>query len=255
VRSELSGWRTWVAGMAGFLVGCSSGAPLPGAAPSRQNATRYNMARVYLEQGKVQESIRALEGLLKDDPKNADAHNLLGVVYWSISRREEARSEFEKALDLDEYMSDARVNLGVILSEEGEYSKAEAEFRRALDDRTYATPEKPLVNLAVNHLKLGRAGEAMTDAQEAIRRNPRYARAYEIYVEALQKADPGATGTEYRTLLRDMDRSQDFHLNLAEAFLKENDSRHARAHFRRVVALDPASEQAGKARQALEKLP
>jgi Tfp pilus assembly protein PilF len=193
--------------------------------------------------------------VLKENPRHAEARNLLGLVHWSVGRRAEARGEFARALEINPYFSDARVNLGVIMSEEGHFGEAEAEFQRALDDKTYPTPEKPLVNLAVNLMKQGRPRQALERAERAIRTNPRYTRAFEVFVQALQGAERDGAGVEYRTLLRDLDRSQDFHLNLAQAFLKENDSRRARAHLQRVVALDSASEQATRARQALEKIP
>lgn len=236
-------------------LGCASRSR-PAISPvTREVSTRYNLARIYLEQGKVQESIRLLHEVLEEEPRHDEARNLLGLVYWSIGRLPEARAEFERALEINPYQSDARVNLGVVLSEQGQYERANEEFRRALADKTYPTPEKPLVNLAVNKIKQGHPREALKEADQAIRRNPRYQRAYEVYVQALQKADRGTAGAEYQTLMRDMDRSLDFHLNLAEAFLKENDRRRARAHLERVVALDPSSEQASKARQTLEKLP
>lgn len=251
-------WRAGIGVMAALAAcgpGCASRGKPPMGASSREVATRYNMARVYIEQGKVQESIRLLEEVLKEEPRHDGARNLLGLVYWSIGKMPEARSEFERALEINPYQSDARVNLGVVLSEQGDYPRADAEFLRVLDDKTYPTPEKPLVNLAVNQIRQGRHGQAMERAGQAIRRNPAYARAYEVYVEALRKTDGASAGIEYRTLLRDMDRSLDFHLNLAEAFLKEDDLRLARTHLERVVALEPGSEQAARARRTLEKIP
>lgn len=224
-------------------------------ATSREISTRTQMARVYLEQGKVQESMQLLREVLKEEPRHDGARNLLGLVYWSIGKLPEARAEFERALEANPYQSDARVNLGVVLSESGEYDKANAEFQRVLEDKTYATPEKPLVNLALNEMKQGKTRAAMMQAERAIRRSPGYARAYEVYVQALRQSDAAAASVEFETLVREMDRSLDFHLNLGEAFVKENDRRRARFHLQKAVALGPGSEQAVKARQSLEKLP
>lgn len=235
--------------------GCASkGKPMVSAA-TRDQATRYNLARVYLEQGKVNESIQQLNDLLREDPKHVEGHNLLGLAHWSVGRREEARAEFERALEINPYFSDARVNLGVVHSEEGRFAEADQEFQKALEDKTYPTPEKPLVNLAVNRIKQGQPARALEEAERAIRRNLNYTRAYDVFVQAVRGAEKAGAGPEYRALLRDMDRSLDFHVNIAEAFLKENEVRRARAHLQRVVALDPDGERGSRARQTLEKLP
>ena len=235
--------------------GCASrGKPLVSSA-SRDQTTRYNLARVYLDQGKVQESIQQLNELLDMAPRHAEGHNLLGLAHWSVGRHTEARAEFERALEINPYFSDARVNLGVVHSEEGRFAEADQEFQKVLEDKTYPTPEKPLVNLAVNRIKQGQPARALEEAERAIRRNPRYTRAYDVFVQAVRSSERGGAGPEYRALLRDMDRSIEFHVNLADAFLKENEVRRARAHLQRVVALDPEGEQGTRARQTLEKLP
>jgi Tfp pilus assembly protein PilF len=236
------------------LGGCSGGKRAT-SSPTKESMTRYNLARIYLEQGKVQESIALLQQVTRDAPRYAEARNLLGLAHWSVTQRPQARAEFERALEINPLLTDARVNLGVVLSEEGDYARAEAEFRRALEDRTYATPEKPLANLAINQLKQGQPQQALEHAARAIRANQAYARAYDIYVQALGKAAGGAAGLEYQTLARDLDASLDFHLNLGQAFLKGNDGRRARPHLMRVVALNPSSDQASRARQALKQLP
>jgi len=248
-----AGWLA-LAAVAALAVGCSTRGKPAVAAASRDISTRYNMARIYLEQGRPQDSIRLLKQVLDQVPRHDGARNLLGLVHWSTGRLEQARAEFERALEINPYLSDARVNLGVVLSEQGDYTRADAEFRRTLEDKTYPTPEKPLVNLALNQMKQGKPREALARAGEAIRTNPRHVRAYEVYVQALRTAGAAGAGTEYQTLQRDMDRSLDFHLNLAEAFVREKDNARARAHLQRVVALEPDSEQATRARQSLEKI-
>ncbi|MEE9218254.1 MAG: tetratricopeptide repeat protein [Acidobacteriota bacterium] len=241
-------------GAALALAGCfgkSSGRSPP---RSHRVSVNYNMARVYLNQGKIQKAIQLLEEVLDEEPKHARACNLLGLVYWTISEPEEARGHFERALKINPYFSDARVNLGVLYSEEQQFEQAKIQFQLALKDRTYATPEKPLVNLAVNEMHQGRPQEALSRAEEAIRRNKHYTRAYQVFVQALRKVDPVVAGAEYRTLVRELERSQDFHLNLGEAFLEEEDSRRARVHLKRVVQLDPSSELAQQARRTLDQL-
>jgi Tfp pilus assembly protein PilF len=243
-----------VAALGAGVGGCSSGRKVT-SNPSKDSTTRYNLARIYLEQGNVQESIDLLEQVIRDSPRYAEARNLLGLAHWSVTQRPQARAEFERALEINPLLTDARVNLGVILSEEADYASAEAEFRRALEDRTYPTPEKPLVNLAVNQLKQGQARQALDHAGRAIRTNQAYPRAYDVYVQALGKTAGAEAGPEYQALARELDSSLDFHLNLGKAFLKASDGRRARPHLMRVVALNPSSEQASKARQALAQLP
>ncbi len=246
----------WVSAvLAGALfAACTDAVKKPEVSAQRRLTNQYNLARVYLNQGRAKEAIPLLQEVLGKDSNHAGAHNLLGVVYWSLGQAEQARGEFERALEISPYMTDARVNLGVLFSEAGNYERAREEFQLALEDRTYVSPEKPLVNLAVNDIKLGRPREALVRAEEAIRRNPLYTRAYSVFVDALHQSDPDVAGVEYRTLARELAQSQDFHLNLGEAFLKKDDSRRARFHLEKVVEINPSSEQAGQARKTLDTI-
>jgi superkiller protein 3 len=246
-------WLGFAAAMV-LPAACSGGDKDPTLSPRREITNRYNMARVYLNQGRALDAIPLLEEVIEKEPRHAEAHNLLGVVFWTLGQPEKAQAILERALEISPYLSDARVNLGVLFSEGGDYERARQEFERALKDRNYATPEKPLVNLAVNDIKQGRPREALVQAEKAIRHNPLYARAYGVFVEALRKADPKVAGVEYRTLVRALDGSQDFHLNLGNAFLEKQDRKRARYHLEKVVDLNPSNEQAGQARKNLETL-
>ncbi len=253
-------WRrfgqVWLgAALAGVLfAACTETVKQPKVSPERELTNRYNLAQVYLSQGRAKEAIPLLEEVTRRDPKHAGAHNLLGVVYWSLGQTQRARDEYERSLEIDPYLTDARVNLGVLFSEAEDYERAREEFQLALEDRTYISPEKPLVNLAVNDIKLGHPREALVRTEEAIRRNPLYTPAYRVFVDALRQADPEVAGVEYRTLARDLARSQDFHLNLGEAFLKKDDLRRARFHLEKAVKINPSSEQAGQARKVLDTI-
>jgi tetratricopeptide (TPR) repeat protein len=114
----------------------------------------------------------------------ADAHNLLGLAYSAVGRREDAVAEFDHALRLNPRYVDAHLNRAVMLNELGRYDDAVAAFTAAqglgaVDHTGFAAPvASQLANL---HAELGEAyveagglGEAIEQYGRAARLRPEY---------------------------------------------------------------------------------
>ena len=107
-----------------------------------ENRTR---AREQLEKGKQlyrndqdAESVLAFQEAVRLDPELAEAHFRLGLGYASLGKREEAESEFKKAVAaykkyLEEHHDDveAHYDLGQTYAGLGQYSEAIREYREA----------------------------------------------------------------------------------------------------------------------------
>jgi tetratricopeptide (TPR) repeat protein len=98
-------------------------------------AREYRASTHALLKGNVEASIAHCEKALKTDPKNASAHNDLGVLYLNDSRAEEALVEFSRALELDQKMAFVHINKGFALLILGRAHEAEGEARNALKDQ------------------------------------------------------------------------------------------------------------------------
>lgn len=69
------------------------------------------LASVYMREGKIQEARRAIDTAEELDPKRADLHAARARVLRAVGERNEARLEFQNALNLDPTSIEARAGL------------------------------------------------------------------------------------------------------------------------------------------------
>lgn len=86
------------------------------------------LGAIYLSEGKIKEAQHAVDAAEELDPKRADLHAARGRVFRAAGLRDEARLEFQKALNLDPSSTEARAGL---LSVRGE---PKHELRLGQDD-------------------------------------------------------------------------------------------------------------------------
>jgi len=136
--------------------------PLAGQAADA--ATLTTTAHALSDAGRHQEAAALLEQVLAADPKNAQAHELLGVVDLRLERPQDARAHLEQALALDRRLPSAWNTLGVALyTLEGPAAALEA-WRQAvaLDGAQY----EALLNIGLVSAQTGHQDQA----RQALRR-------------------------------------------------------------------------------------
>ncbi|MDF1816018.1 MAG: tetratricopeptide repeat protein [Verrucomicrobiales bacterium] len=95
----------------------------------------YLMGRTYFLQDKYDEALTNLEQGIQLEPRNASAHNCVGVIAskkgW-VSRAEKA---FSEAVNIDPKMGDAHFNLAVLFSSQSldNFEKAYKHYYRAME--------------------------------------------------------------------------------------------------------------------------
>lgn len=170
-------------------------------------------AKQLLAGGSLEEAISLLRGVLEQNPKNAEAHVLLGSALALVPRRSEAimelrraielrpesapvyntlgmalarfaelgtaRKAFENALELDPQFADARVNLTLVLGQLKEFDLAVSHITRAIE----LQGDSPAS--AYSHYLRGRlydkqnmTVEAVQEFEKAVHLRPRFAQAY-----------------------------------------------------------------------------
>lgn len=97
----------------------------------RDVAARLDLARRYLDAGRVQEAIEQYRAALDLDPDNAEAHAHLGVVLYLAGRPREGLAIVERALETDPRYPEALFFKGVILLRGLDRPAAAAEALRA----------------------------------------------------------------------------------------------------------------------------
>lgn len=115
----------------------------------------------------------------------ADIHNMMGVIHHDAGRLEDARNEFNRALELNPNYTEAALNLAVTYNDLGDYAKAQEVYRRAIG-RSNGFPGQAdpyakgkIANLhaeiAQAYVDLDMHNEAIQEYRSAIRLCPQFA--------------------------------------------------------------------------------
>jgi Flp pilus assembly protein TadD len=153
-------------------------------------------ARDQLEKGKElyrddqdAEAVLAFLEAIRLDPDLAEAHFRLALGYESLGKREEAESQYKKAVAAyKKYLDDNRndpeshYNLGQTYAGLGQYSEAIRQYREA----TKLKEDDPDIyyDLGVAHTKLAQYDAAAVAFEKALEVDPEYYRAQEALDEA-----------------------------------------------------------------------
>ncbi len=79
----------------------------------------------------VQNQIRSLQAILKQDPKNLKALIEIGNLSFDSEQYDEAVKYYSQALQIDPRNADVRTDLGIMYRRKGETDKAIEEFKKA----------------------------------------------------------------------------------------------------------------------------
>jgi len=191
----------------------------------------------------TREAVFADEFSLWNDTRQASpfsslAHYDLGNVLLDKGQLDEARLEFQKALEIDPAYAKAHNNLGNVLLREGQTDKAITEYRRTLALNPYIAETHN--NLGDVLLQKGRIDEAMTEFQQAIALKPDFAVAhYDFGIALLQKGNIDAAIDEYKQALRIDPGDAKTHYNLGNALLQKGQKADAMAQYQKTIEIEP----------------
>ena len=111
-----------------------------------------------LEHNRLSEAIAALSQAAAENPRHAEAHNLLGVAFGRKGMHERGRSFYDRAIRLQHANAEMLNNFGYSLYLSGNYRAAVDRLKRA---RGLApNNERILNNLALAECRLGRYDDA-----------------------------------------------------------------------------------------------
>ncbi|QLF94619.1 type IV pilus biogenesis/stability protein PilW [Pseudomonas sp. ABC1] len=162
--------------MMGVLGGCvSSGTadPLKSEAGRSQARDAYiQLGLGYLAQGETASAKAPLSSALELDPKSADAHAALALVFQREMETAMADKHFRAALAAG---GDARIlnNYGGFLFEQGRYQEAMERFSQASEDTLYVERARVFENLGITALRLGQPASAEGHFKRALRLDSR----------------------------------------------------------------------------------
>jgi len=125
---------------------------------------------LYMARKQYAEAIGVYQLILQDEPKNAQLLNKIGIAYHQMTKLDQAKKYYERAIKADRTFASAMNNLGSVEYNRKRYRAAVNHYRRALE----LAP-----NMATAHSNLGYAyfmqkkyEESMASFQRALALDP-----------------------------------------------------------------------------------
>ncbi|HUJ32061.1 MAG TPA: tetratricopeptide repeat protein [Candidatus Acidoferrum sp.] len=116
------------------------------------------------------DAIRAYNELLKDEPRNAEVLNKVGVAYQQLIDLRRAESYYKKAMHADKTFASAINNIGTVEYEKKHYGKAIDYYKKALE--LHKDTATVYSNLAYAYLEDKKYPEALDAFRNAIAIDP-----------------------------------------------------------------------------------
>lgn len=168
--------------------------------PDNHNA--LNLLGMLAQQANMHdEAIGFFQRAIKSLPSFNEAHNNLGNSLCALGRKAEGIDEFKKALSIDPNHADALTNLGIALLDLGRHEEACAQYKTLLASQ----PENANAhnNLALALEGLGKYPEAISHFEKAIAIRPDYTEAYNNLGNSLKKTGrPDTAAARYEMALK-----------------------------------------------------
>jgi tetratricopeptide (TPR) repeat protein len=76
--------------------------------------TRVQLANMYFDAGRFQESAEWYEAALKIHPKDVNASTDLGIAYYYMNQPDKALAQFDKSLQIDPSHGKTLLNIGIV---------------------------------------------------------------------------------------------------------------------------------------------
>jgi type IV pilus assembly protein PilF len=174
----------WIVGLACCLLAACVTSTKDGSKPLKSEsadvqAAKYNiqLGTAYLQQGNYALAKEKLERSLKQNPKDANVHTSLGLLYDRTGDAKLADKHFREALRLAPDNPGISNNYAIYLCKNGRIDEGVTRFLAVANNKFYNTPEVALTNAGACLRNAKRLDEAQLKFAGAIRARPNYSEA------------------------------------------------------------------------------
>ncbi len=186
-------WGTaWLACLA---MGCATGSAA-GTPEAERSFREFQLAASLRDEGQTASAIEHLHKALELDPKNAEAHLLLGFIQMERQAYPNAEEHLSTAIGILEKgkgggstLAEARNIYGLCLMELDRYDEAIVSLRKSATDELNTAPHLAWGNLGLAQFELGEYQEAVKSTMEAVRTQPRFCVGYFTMGRALARLE------------------------------------------------------------------
>lgn len=134
-----------------------------------------NLGVAYLRDGRLELALERLDRALQQNPRLANAHSTIALVYDRLGEVDEAEGHYRRATQLEPDNPGAANSYAVFLCRNERWNDADRYFMRAAQNPRYATPEAALTNAGICARGSGDGAKAESYFREALGRSPSYA--------------------------------------------------------------------------------
>jgi tetratricopeptide (TPR) repeat protein len=214
--------------------------------PRADLQSQLSTAAEHLQQGRLEQAVRASKGVLAADPRSAPAHMLLAMAYLgkgSTAMIADAKAELQQALDLDPELLMARFYLARLYFDQGLSEKAQEQLQLGLKQR----PGLPdfLSLLGEVRRELGDPAASVELNRKAIERGATQTPAHYFLALAyldLKQEQPAIA--EFEKAIRSPLVTPETYTALASLYIKKQRFVEAEDLCRKAVAMDPSRPDA-----------
>lgn len=128
----------------------------------------------YMREGQYAIALRKLKQGLAADPKSADAHNVIALLYERLGEGRLAEEHYIRAVQLEPDNPFVRNAWGSFLCQQKKYAEAEAQFKRAVQNPLYPTPWVATTNAGLCARRAGDMAKAEQYFRQALTVNARF---------------------------------------------------------------------------------
>jgi protein O-GlcNAc transferase len=188
--------------------------------------------------GRLAEAEAIYLHILSEQPDQADALHLLGVLLGQIGKPEAGKLKIRRALELRPDYSEALSNLGNLLAGSGEYPEALACHGRAVQVRPDIAAAH--VHLGNTFLAMRRLDEAVAAYRQAIAMKPDFAEAMvNLGIALRNQRQLEASIKSFRNAIALQPNHAIAHGNLAAALAEDGQFTRSVSEFAKALALNP----------------
>ena len=211
------------------------------------------MAQVLLRDNRPAEAEKAFRECLKDDPKNPEVLDGLGVSLLMQARYKDALGPFDKAVGMAPENGAFRNNRGVALMELGQFKAAQDDFLIAAASQNSEDRVSAAINLGRLYQREGDYPEAESQFSAAVARDPKSYAAFTGRAVARESAgNLEGAAEDFLTAVKLDPTNADANLRLGMVLITMHKSDLGKRYLQRAAELDPAGETGAKARLLLE---
>ena len=207
--------------------------------PKQQLQRKFQEAVELYDSNRLAEAATRLEALVQQLPESFDVHELLGMVYSSQRREQEANGHLQKAARLNPNSAAARTNLATNLVKLHKLTPAELEFKKAqaLEPTSYDTNH----NLGEFYIAGGKLPKAVPFLEKAYQIKPdAYDNGYDLALAFVETARGNASAKRVVQDLLALRNTAELHNLLGEIEEKDQKFVEAEHEYETAAHMDPS---------------